>query len=105
MQENHLAQKIKDYLTEQGLTQTQLAKKAGVSQSSVSNIRKDKSLERMGIARRKLQEFFNQSQLSNGVEEDYPNNMITDASSKLIEALTNFESVIKTMSRKININE
>ena len=105
MQENHLAQKIKDYLTEQGLTQTQLAEKAGVSQSSVSNIRKGKSLERMGIARRKLQEFFNQSQLSNGVEEDYSNNMITDASSKLIEALINFESVIKTMGRKININE
>lgn len=100
MQENNLAQKIKDYLTEQGLTQTQLAEKAGVSQSSVSNICKGKSLERMGIARRKLQEFFNKLQLSNGVGEDHSNNMITDASSKLIEALINFESVIKTMGRK-----
>ena len=105
MQEKPLSEKIKDYINTNSLTQPQFAKITGVSQSTISNILKGNPFKRMGRARKELEEFFKKEELTNKKEEKYSDDMIVEASSKLIEAIINFQAAIKKQTNKTDINE
>lgn len=105
MQEKTLSEKIKIYINTNRLTQPQFAKLTGVSQPTISNILKGNPSKRMGRARRKLEIFLRKEELTDKKKENHSDDMIVEASSKLIEAIINFQAAIKKQTNKTDINE
>ena len=105
MQGKPLSEKIKTYIDTHSLTQPQFAKLAGVSQSTVSNILKGNLPKRRGRARKELEKFFIKEESTDKKNENHSDDMIIEASSKLIEAIINFQAAIKKQTNKTDINE